>query len=194
MNQTETTAQSISERTRLELSVKAKNGVNFIAAAVFIWLLLGYIWMLDFPAKTKGVYSFYAAMPLLPLAWLFSKIMKTSWTIKGNPIQDLGLWLNFAQLFYFPFLVLVLMRFPEYFLSAYGIVLGAHFFPYSWFYKVKSYMVMAGVISIGSMVLGLMLPYEKTFWIGFYVSACLLVLCVLLYAEYLSNKRRYEQG
>jgi hypothetical protein len=34
-----------------------------------------------------------------------------------------------------------------------GIITGAHFFPYSWFYKNMAYAIMGGVISFGLMVL-----------------------------------------
>ena len=48
----------------------------------------------------------------MPLARLLSKPLRTIWTLPHNPLQPLGLWLNFAQLFYFPLLVFVYMRYP----------------------------------------------------------------------------------
>ena len=71
-----------------------------------------------------------------------------------------GLWLNFAQLFYFPFLVFILLAYPEYFIMTYAIITGAHFFPYAWYYKSAPYAIMAGIISVGAMVLGLFLSPE----------------------------------
>lgn len=34
------------DRLRLELSVNAKNGVDFIASATVVWAILGYVWTL----------------------------------------------------------------------------------------------------------------------------------------------------
>src|SRR5882672_4040874 len=114
---------------RLELSTKCKNGIDFIVAAAIIWSLIAFVWTLPYSATFNGFITFFVGAPMLPLAWLFSKILKTTWTIENNPLQPLGLWLNFAQLFYFPFLIFIYMRHPENFVMVYVIITGAHFFP-----------------------------------------------------------------
>jgi hypothetical protein len=38
--------QSNFDQLRIELSVKAKNGLDFIAAASIVWLIIGYLWTL----------------------------------------------------------------------------------------------------------------------------------------------------
>ena len=95
---------------KLELSVKAKNGVNFIAAAAVVWTLITIVWTLSFKICDKCVLTFIVGGVMLPLAFVFSKVFKTQWTVENNPLQSLGLWLNFAQLFYFPILIFVLLK------------------------------------------------------------------------------------
>jgi len=125
---------------------------------------------------------------MLPLALLLSKVLKTVWTNKGNPLQPLGLWLNFAQLLYFPFLILTLIKMPDYFAMVYVIITGAHFFPYAWFYKTNLYAIFAGIISFGALILGLILPVEKTYLVPVFMSASLVILTILLYLD--SKKKR----
>jgi hypothetical protein len=121
---------------------------------------------------------------MLPLAALLSKLFKTSWRVDGNPLEPLGLWLNFAQLFYFPFLFFVLSKMPQYFVMVYAIITGAHFFPYSRYYKTKLYAVSAGVISLGAWLLGTYLPIDQAYWIPLLLSLYLMILAMLLYVDF----------
>ncbi len=114
----------------------------------------------------------------------------TTWTLKSNPLQPLGLWLNFAQLFYFPFLVFVLLKNPDYFVMTYVIITGAHFFPYAWYYNEKAYAVAAGVIAVGALLTGLRVPAESMYLdlVPLGMSAALLGLAGLIYASYRRKK------
>lgn len=168
---------------KIELSVKSKNGFDFTLAASIVWLAIAFVWTLNFRSYDKSVLTFIVGSVMLPLAFGFSKLLKTSWTIKENPLQPLGLWLNFAQLLYFPFLVFILIKSPDYFVMGYAIITGAHFFPYAWFYKTPLYAVFAGVISIGAMLIGLMVAPEQMYLIPAAMSASLVVLTVLLYFD-----------
>ncbi len=122
----------------LELSVKAKNGLDFIAAASLLWASIAVIWTLPGSAGQHSLWTFMVGGAMLPLARLFSRVFHTTWTLKHNPLQPLGVWLNFEQLFYFPFLVFVYLKHPAYFIMTYGIITGAHFFPYAWFYRTAA--------------------------------------------------------
>src|ERR1700743_2877434 len=108
--------KKIFDKLRLELSVKSKNGIDFTLAAGVIWLIIAYFWAGNTTAYNKSVLTFIIGGLLLPSAFALSKLFKTTWTIKENPLQPLGLWLNFAQLFYFPFLVFTLIKMPEFFI------------------------------------------------------------------------------
>lgn len=141
------------QQLKTELRDKAKNGIDFIAAATVVWFLIYGIWTLDHPSFSKSIFTFMIGAILLPLAFGLSKLFKTQWKIQGNPLQPLGLWLNFAQLIYFPFLFFLLFNHPEYFIMGYAIITGAHLFPYAWLYDEIGYAVAAVLISVGSYVL-----------------------------------------
>lgn len=171
------------DKLRLELSVKSKNGIDFTFSAAIVWLLIAYIWTLSYRAYDKSVLTFIVGSILLPLAFLLSKIFKTTWTIKDNPLQSLGLWLNFGQLFYFPFLIFTLLKMPEYFIMVYAIITGAHLVPFSWFYKTNLSVIFAGIMSIGSLILGLKLPTEQMYIIPLFMSFSLMILTILSWLD-----------
>jgi hypothetical protein len=182
------------DKLRLELSVKAKNGLDFILSAILIWSIISFIWTLPYTTYSKSVLTFIAGGPMLPLAFLISKLIKTTWTVKGNPLEPLGLWLNFAQLFYFPMLVFVLIKQPEYFVMCYVIITGAHFFPYAWFYNTKAFAVIGGVSSVGAMFVALYVQPEDIYLIPVVMVVSLVILAIWLYQSYNKNKLIYEKS
>jgi len=174
---------------RDELSLKARNGIDFTLSATLIWLLVAVIWSLSIESYYKSVLVFMVSSLLLPTALGLSKILKTQWKIEENPLQPLGLWLNCAQLFYFPFLIFTLIKMPDYFIMTYAIITGAHLFPYAWLYKTKWYAIFAGVIAVGALILALILPSEQMFIVALYTSFLLFVLTVGLYFDVKRRKR-----
>jgi hypothetical protein len=185
--------QASFDRLRLELSVRAKNGLDFITSAAVVWLILAWVWTLPYSAYNRSVFTFIAGSITIPLAFALSKVFKTSWKTPGNPLEPLGLWLNFAQLFYFPFLVFILLTSPAYFVMTYAIITGAHFFPYAWYYKSLPFAVAAGVISVGAMLLGMSLPLERMYLLPLTMAAALAVLAVFLRLSWQKNARVLEQ-
>ncbi|BDX38446.1 hypothetical protein CYCD_18010 [Tenuifilaceae bacterium CYCD] len=173
------------EKLKLEIQLKAKNGVDFILAASITWFGVFFIWrFLQNTSYEKSVFTFMLGAILIPLALAFSKIFKTNWKIKGNPLQPLGLWLNFAQLIYFPFLIFCLIKYPDYFIMAYGIITGAHLFPYAWFYNETGYAVAAIAISLSSMLIALIVSPVNIFYIPLFTASMLLILGIWIFMRY----------
>ena len=181
------------DKLRNQLSVQSKNGIDFTIAAGVIWSVIAFIWTLKGKPYNKSILTFIVGGPLLPLAFMLSKILKTKWKIENNPLQPLGLWLNFAQLFYFPFLIFIFIRQPDYFIMTYAIITGAHLFPYSWFYKTKWYAIFAGLISAGSLLIAINLKIEKQFYIGIWISICLFILTLLLITDFNKKKMNFKE-
>jgi len=171
------------EKLKLEIQVKAKNGVDFILAASIVWLGIFTIWTLDYKSYDKSIFTFMFGAILLPLAFGLSKLLKTNWKIKDNKLQPLGLWLNFAQLTYFPFLVFVMIKSPDYFIMTYAIITGAHLFPYAWFYDEIGYAITAVIISVGSLILALNLTPEEMYYIPLFAALLLLLLGIRIFIK-----------
>ena len=180
------------QKLKLEVAVKAKKGVDFIIAASIVWFAIGFIWSTSMSSYNKSVFTFIISSILLPLAFGFSKVLKTQWKVVNNPLQPLGLWLNFAQLFYFPFLVFVLLTTPDYFIMTYAIITGAHLFPYAWFYDDNSYAIMAGVISASSLIIGMNFSTEFMFWLPIFTGFSLLIMALVLWFSIPKAKKKWE--
>lgn len=73
----------------------------------------------------------------------------------------------------------------------YAIITGAHFFPYAWFYNVRAYAVMAGVIAMGSMLIGWRVPAKELYFVPVFVVCSLLVLSVMLLISCRTNRGLY---
>lgn len=159
-----------------EIQSEAKNGVDFILAAGVLWLVITFVWSLEYTAYNKSVLTFIVGAALLPLALGLSKLLKTNWKVQDNPLQPLGLWLNFAQLIYFPFLIFILIKDPDYFIMTYGGITGAHLFPYAWLYDEAGYAVCAVVISFGVLCLALNISVAIMWVVPLFTAALLFLL------------------
>lgn len=168
---------------KLEIQLQAKNGIDFILSAGVLWLIISYIWTLEFSPYNKSIFTFMVGALLLPLALGLSKLLKTNWQIKDNPLQALGLWLNFAQLIYFPFLVFILIRDPEYFIMTYAIITGAHLFPFAWFYDEMGYAVSSIVISVGALLITLNIPTEDNWAVPLFTATIMFLLACWIFVK-----------
>lgn len=178
-----------------EIQLKAKNGIDFILAAAVTWFVIFLIWKLSGAnSYEKSVFTFIFGAMLIPLALLFSKILKTNWKIKDNELQPLGLWLNFAQLIYFPFLIFILLKYPDYFIMAYSIITGAHLFPYAWFYDQMGYAVAAVIISVVSMMIALIVLPANIFIIPLFTSISLLLLGIWIFIGNRKLQKKISQS
>ena len=178
---------------KTDLSLRAKTGIDFIISAALLWFAIAYIWTLPFSAYDKSILTFIVGSLMLPFAFLLSKFLDTEWKMDDNPLQPLGLWLNFAQLFYFPFLVFILIKNPTYFVMVYVIITGAHFFPYAWYYNEKVFAIMAGLISVTSMFFGLYLSSENMFIIPVFMGVALSILAIRIFISY-QKKMKAKQS
>jgi len=174
---------------KVEIQLQAKNGIDFILSAGILWLIISYIWTLEYSSYNRSIFTFMIGAILLPLAFGLSKILNTNWKVKGNPLQVLGLWLNFAQLIYFPFLIFILIKYPDYFIMAYAIITGAHLFPYAWFYDEIGYAIWAIIISVGTLLITLNIEIEKIWIVPFFTSFMLFLLAGWILIR---NKKRKE--
>ena len=64
------------EDLRIDCAIKQKRGIHFISASIVIWLLVMMVQFLDLPILTKNLLTFCCTAPLLPLAFLMSKLLR----------------------------------------------------------------------------------------------------------------------
>jgi len=169
---------------RKELSVKCKNGIAFLLSASVVWGIMLIIFLLPFKLELKNSLVLWPTAVLFPLAMFFSKVLKAHWKLDGNPLSILGFYLSITQLVYYPIVVWALIKRPEQMIVFLGIITGAHFFPYGWYYNTKIYMLMSVLISVSIFFVGLKTIADFLWIVTFLMIIFLAVLTILLYQDY----------
>lgn len=148
------------EQLRMNCAVRQKKGIHFIIASVVIWLAVMTVHLMDMPILTKNLITFCCTAPLLPLAWLISRVMKIDFEGKDNPLTKLGILFSLNQMLYLLIAMWIYPTVPEKMVMVIGIIFGAHLLPYGWLYCSKSYYVVAVAAPLIALGIGLFMePY-----------------------------------
>ena len=137
---------------------KQKKGVHFILASIIIWGAVWGIHMSSLPILTKNLYTFFCSAPLVPLAFLISKLIGVDFQNKGNPLSYLGLLFSLNQMLYILITMWVYAAVPDKMLMVYAMIFGAHLLPYGWLYQSKVYYIFSVVVPITVLLIGLHCP------------------------------------
>lgn len=143
------------EELRIDCALKQKKGLHFILASVIIWIAVLLVQLSNIPILTKNLFTFCCTAPLMPIAFLISKMIKVDFQNKQNPLTNLGILFSVNQLLYLLIAMWIYPVIPEKMLMVITIIFGAHLLPYSWLYKSKAYLVFSVVIPIAALIVGL---------------------------------------
>ena len=143
---------------RLNSAIQQKKGLHFILASVFIWTAVLMVHLTALPILTKNLLTFCFTAPLVPLAYLISKIIKVDFTNKGSPLTNLGVLFSINQMLYLLIAMWIYNAVPDKMVMVLAMIFGAHLLHYGWLYQSKSYMVLSGVIPIAALIVGLNFP------------------------------------
>ncbi len=143
------------DQMRLDSATKQKKGLHFILASVIIWTAVLIIHMTALPILTKNLLTFCFTAPLVPLAFLFSKIIRVDFTNKDNPLTNLGILFSVNQMLYLLIAMWIFNAVPEKMVMVLAMIFGAHLFPYGWLYRSTSYMVLSVLIPIAALIVGI---------------------------------------
>lgn len=159
---------------------KQKKGVHFILASIIIWGAVWGIHMSSLPILTKNLYTFFCSAPLVPLAFLISKLIGVDFQNKGNPLSNLGLLFSLNQMLYILIAMWVYAAVPDMMLMVYAMIFGAHLLPYGWLYQSKVYYIFSVVVPITVLLIGLHCPAAT---IAAFMLAIEIVFALCLIAE-----------
>ena len=143
---------------RIDNIIKQKKGLHFILASIIIWGAVWGIHMSSLPILTKNLYTFFCSAPLVPLAFLISKLIGVDFQNKGNPLSNLGLLFSLNQMLYILITMWVYAAVPDKMLMVYAMIFGAHLLPYGWLYQSKVYYIFSVVVPITVLLIGLHCP------------------------------------
>lgn len=162
---------------------KQKKGVHFILASIIIWGAVLAIHMSSLPILTKNLYTFFCSTPLVPLAFLISKLIGVDFQNKDNPLSNLGLLFALNQMLYILIAMWVYAAVPDKMLMVYAMIFGAHLLPYGWLYHSKAYYVFSIIIPIIVLLIGLQCPAAT---IAVLMLAIEILFAICLVIEYKS--------
>lgn len=143
------------ERYRYDCAVKQKKGIHFIIASILIWVAIAITHSTALPILTKNLLTFSVTAPLMPIAFMISKIIKVDFTNKGNPLTKLGILFSLNQILYLLIAMWVYPTVPEKMVMVLAIIFGAHLMPFGWLYQSKSYMVLSIIIPVTVLIIGI---------------------------------------
>ena len=174
------------EEMRLDSALKQKKGLHFILASVIIWGAVFVIHLTTLPILTKNLLTFCFTAPLMPLAYMISKMIKVDFTNKGNPLTNLGVLFSANQMLYLLIAMWIYNAVPEKMLMVLAMIFGAHLLPYGWLYKSKSYMVLSVIIPISVLIIGTNYPP--------YVVAGFMIAVEIIFSSLLLNEFKKLSG
>jgi len=168
------------EEMREDNILKQKKGLHFILTSVLIWLTIFVVQLLDMQTMPKNMLTFCCSVPLMPIAFGISKIIKVDFQNKGNPLTNLCIIFTVNQMIYLLIAMWVFSAVPQKLVMVYAMIFGAHLLPYGWAYRSKAYYVFAVLIPILALMLGL--RYSQAVVAGV-VCVIEIVFCILLAIE-----------
>ena len=143
------------ENARLDCAIKQKKGLHFILASILIWTMVLVVQLLNLPILTKNLFVFCCTAPLMPLAFVISKIIKVDFQNKENPLTNLGILFSINQILYLLIAMWIYYAIPNKMVMIIAMIFGAHLIPFGWLYKSKTYFVLSVFIPIATLIIGL---------------------------------------
>lgn len=171
---------------RLDSACKQKKGLHFILASIIIWGAVFVVHLTTLPILTKNLLTFCFTAPLLPLAFMISKVIKVDFTNKDNPLTNLGVLFSANQMLYLLIAMWIYNAVPEKMVMVLAMIFGAHLLPYGWLYKSKSYVLLSVVIPITALIVGANFPS--------YIVAGFMITVEIIFSLLLSNEVKKLTG
>lgn len=174
------------EELKKDCSTKQKRGIHFIIASIIIWSMVLIVHLTNLPIVTKNMLTFCCTAPLMPIAFLISKILKIQFSDKTNPLNNLGLLFSINQMIYLLIPMWLLTAVPDKMLMVFAMIFGAHLLPFSWLYNSKSYMILSILIPIISLIIGLNFSN--------YILVIIMIIIEIIFSIFLiiENKKSLE--
>lgn len=143
---------------RLDCAYKQKKGLHFILASIILWSAVLLVHSTTLPILTKNFLTFCFTAPLMPIAFILSKIIKVDFTNKSNPLTNLGILFSLNQMLYLLIAMWVYPTVPDKMVMVLAMIFGAHLLPYGWLYKSKTYFVFSVLIPFSVLFIGTNYP------------------------------------
>lgn len=170
---------------KIDNTKKSKRGLPFIIASVIIWVAVLCVHLSTLPILSKNLLTFCCSTPLVPMAYLISKLIGVDFQNKNNPLTKLGILFAVNQMIYILIAMWVYAAVPQKMLMVYAMIFGAHLLPYGWLYQSKTYYVLSVLIPILVLFVGC---NYSTVTIAILMLFIEIIFCICLIIENRTSK------
>lgn len=174
------------DQMRGDLARQTKRGLSFILASILLWIGIFVVWTspLDH-VLTRNLLTFFCTAPLVPLAFLISKLIKAEFSVKDNSLNSLGILFSVNQFLYILIAMWAYQAAPTNMVMILAMIFGAHLLPFAWLYQSRAYLIMSIVIPITMLIMGYNLPEQRV-----YILAATMIALESVFATWLGIENK----
>lgn len=130
---------------------KKKKGIAFILASIVVWTLIAIVNFIGL----KTWYTWCCIAVLMPLAIFFTSLLGIKLNNNENPLNKIGFIFTLNEILYILIACYMQSIYPEKLVMILAMIFGAHLLPFGWLYKSKMYTISSIIITISTLVLGI---------------------------------------
>lgn len=143
-----------------DVSASSSGGAPFLLAFGTTFVVCGILaFFLD--VKIAAMLAIFQGIIALPAAFILERKLALKRPVLANPLVVLSGQLAFSQMLGLPALIVVYSLNPNAIPVVLSSLAGMHLLPYAWLQRTKLYIILAGAVSIGGLLL-LMLVQERS--------------------------------
>lgn len=159
-------------------------GFSILLIEGFFWILAGILW--GFVSFKIGILVIIIGGTFFyPLSQLLQIILKRPKIRKENPLNLLFTQIALIIPFSFPLIFLLTKENVNLFFPALTIIIGAHYLPFIYAYKLKTYWILSPLLVIGGSFFGFMMQ-DNFDYCAYYTGSMLFLFAIL--NRYLTKK------
>jgi hypothetical protein len=159
-----------------------KRGVNFVAAAAVVWLIIGTAGLL-LPPRPAFFVLLCSGGLTFPLSLAIGRLLGINLFADHGELGKLGLIANLFQLLLIPAVILAGFVRYEYAPVALALLTGSHLIFYYWLYNSRAYLLLTLAITALGYVVGMFALPQAFAILGLGTAAAFGIGAALLVAE-----------
>ncbi|PIE80196.1 MAG: hypothetical protein CSA15_02040 [Candidatus Delongbacteria bacterium] len=145
----------------------------------FFWVLAGIMW--DVVSFKIGILVIIISGTFFyPLSQLFQIILKRPKVRRDNPLNLLFTQIGLIIPFTFPLIFLIAKENVNLFFPVLTIIVGAHFLPFVYAYKMNIYWVLAFLLVMGGSLFGFIMP-DNIHYCAYFTGVILCLFGIINY-------------
>lgn len=164
-------------------------GFSILLVEGFIWVLAGILG--NFISTNIGILVIIIGGTFFyPLGQLVQIILKRPKIRKENTLKALFTQIGLIIPFSFPVIFMITKENVNLFFPALTVIVGAHFLPFVYTYKLKTYWILSSLLIIGGSYFGFIIP-DNFGYCAYYTGSIILLFAII--NRYLT-KREIERN